>query len=91
VNLLADEESAFKELISSTVEGISESLKGKSVGVLGVIEFELSVVTKKVGGGKVKLILAEAGGKYEKEEISKIKFSIGDKRLDIYKHFGWKH
>lgn len=86
---MIDEETAFKELISSTIEGVSEALKGKPVAVLGVMEFELSVVTKKTAGGKLKLLLAEAGANYQKEAVHKIKFNIGSKHGEHYKHLGW--
>jgi len=45
----------------------------------GDIEVELVVVSTKNAGGKFSIFIAEAGGKYQKEELSKIKFSIGRK------------
>jgi len=40
------------------------------------IEIELVVTKTKKVGGKIQVILAQAGGKYEKQELSKIKFSL---------------
>jgi hypothetical protein len=85
---LADKDKPFKEIISATIEGISEALEDKNVAALGVLEFELAVIAKKTAGGKIKLFLAEAGADYQKEEISKIKFWVGSKRSDLYRTFG---
>ena len=85
---MVDEEEAFKELISSTIAGIASALKDTNLAILAPIELELSVVTKKVGAGKVKLVLVEAGGKYEKEEISRIKLYIGSRHGGLYKKLG---
>ena len=40
------------------------------------IEIELSVISKKDLGGGFKIFVAEGSGKYQKEELSKIKFAI---------------
>jgi hypothetical protein len=85
---LGDGDKPFKEVISATIEGISEALEDKNVAALGVLEFELAVVAKKTGGGKVKLFLAEAGAEYHKEEISKVKFWVGSKRSKLYQQIG---
>ncbi len=87
---LEDEEPAFKDLIASTIGGVTEAVKDTNLAVLGLMEFELSVITKKIAGGKLRLALVEAGGDYQKEEISKIKFSIGSKSTEHYRLFGWK-
>lgn len=42
------------------------------------IDFELAVAIKKIGTGKISLIVAEIGGDYEQETISKIKFSFNN-------------
>ena len=60
--------------MNSTIASIAEVAKDKDVGLIGPIEFELAVVTKKTAGGKLKLFLVEAGADYEKEKLSKIKF-----------------
>ena len=87
---MGDEEDSIKELVTSTVDGLIEAVQDKDVAVLGVVEFELSVITKKVGKGKFKLVLVEAGADYEKEKISRIKFYIGKKDSVFYKQMGWK-
>jgi len=51
------------------------------------LEFELSVVVKKEGKGKLDIAIVSAGGKYEKEAISKIKFSMGND-LTLYNERG---
>jgi len=85
-----EEETGIKDVISSTIAGITESVKDKDVALLGVVEFELSVITQKTAGGKAKLVLVEAGADYRKEQISKIKFYIGTKSGEFYRVFGWK-
>ncbi len=45
----------------------------------GDIEVELVVVTTKNAGGKLSILIAEVGGKYQKEELSRIKFKIAKK------------
>ena len=64
--------SVSKEIFAQDKDGIKTTIKP--------IEFELSVVVKKAAGGKINLLLADVGGKYEKEVMSKIKFSVYDER-----------
>ena len=85
---MSNEEDEFKELLSSTIASIAAVTESKNVGIIGMIEFELAVVTKKVAGGKMKLVLVEAGADYQKENLSKIKFSIGSKQ-GMYRNFAW--
>ena len=85
---MSDEEKEFKELLNSTIASIAEVTENKDVGIIGLIEFELAVVTKKIAGGKLKLVLVEAGADYQKEKLSKIKFSIGSKQ-GMYRNFAW--
>jgi hypothetical protein len=40
------------------------------------IKFELAVIAKKEGGGKIRFFIAEAGGDFAKETVSKITFSM---------------
>lgn len=42
------------------------------------VEIELAVIVNKEGGGKVNLAIVGGEGKYEKESVSKIKFSMGN-------------
>lgn len=59
-------------------EGIEKSVKIKSFELLTPVEFEVSVMVKKEGEGGINLVIVDAGGKYEKESVSKIKFSMGN-------------
>ena len=67
------------EFIQSSIEGIEEGIQSNKSKFRfeTPIEFELSVSVKKRAEGKIDIVVASAGGKYDKEEISKIKFSIG--------------
>lgn len=60
-----------KEITNSINDGIPDGFYLK-----GEIEVELVVVSSKNIGGKLSILVAEAGGKYQKEELSKIKFKI---------------
>jgi len=79
-------EEFVKNLTTQINDGIPEDyfLKGE-------IEVELVVVTTKNVGGKIRILIAEAGGKYQKEELSKIKFKIAKRpsgRVVVSRSFG---
>lgn len=67
----------LKQIVSSTIDSIKEGMKGKECGVVGTIKFELSVIKEKAAKGGFKFLIAEVGGKYSSESVSKIKFEIG--------------
>lgn len=85
---MSKEEKEFKELLISAISSIAEVTKTKDVGIVGPIEIELAVVTKKTANGKMKLFLVEAGADYEKEKLSRIKFSLGSKQ-GAFKNLTW--
>jgi len=58
----------------SIQKGITEGLEVKFP-----IEFEMSIVTKKDNDGKFKLLVVNDSEDYAKEEISRIKFFIGER------------
>ena len=65
------------EFVNSLTTQISKGVPD-GFHIKGDIEVELVVVsTKKLGGG-FNIIVAEGGGKYQKEELSKIKFKIAE-------------
>jgi len=66
----------LKKIVSSTIESIKESLKGKEAGVIGPIEFELAVVKAKEATGGFGFFIADASENCSKESLSKIKFSV---------------
>ena len=66
----------MKEIVSTTIESIKEGLKGKKWCVAGLIEFEIAVIKTKEGKGGLRFLIADASGKYAKESISRIKFSV---------------
>jgi len=67
----------LKEIVSSTIESIKEGMKGKGCGVAGTIKFELSVVKGKSEKGGIRFFIAEIGGNYSSESVSKIRFEVG--------------
>ncbi len=64
--------------ITAVSDGVAKSQKQGVLELVTPIEFEISVTIKNQGKGGLNIIIVEAGGKYEKESISKIKFSMGD-------------
>jgi len=68
----------LKDYIKNICKAI-ENADTETINLKSPIEFELAVITKKEGKGKVNIFVVDAGGKYEKEAISKIKFSMGYK------------
>lgn len=64
------------EYVKSTIEGIENGLK-EGYKLRGEIEFELAVINLKEGGGSLKIKIVDVGGSLSKENISKIKFKIG--------------
>ena len=64
-------EDYVKTITTSINNGVPDGFHLK-----GYIEVELVVVSSKAVGGKLSILIAEAGGKYQKEELSKIKFKI---------------
>jgi hypothetical protein len=58
----------------SIQKGVTEGLEVKFP-----IEFEVSVVTKKENDGKLKLLVVNDSEDYTRQEISRIKFNIGER------------
>ncbi len=58
----------------SIQKGVTEGLEVKFP-----IEFEMSIVTRKDNDGKFKLLVVNDSEDYAKEEISRIKFFIGER------------
>lgn len=75
---MTDEYDEIGEHIKKIIEQ-AEKAMGDKYELGKDMDFELSVAkTKGVKGGG-KFVVVEAGGKYEKEEISKVKISIKPK------------
>jgi hypothetical protein len=85
---MSEEDRELSEFLNSTIESIRKATNESNVGLIGPIEIEVAVITKKEAGGKFKLIIVEAGVDYQKEKISKIKLSVGSKE-GMYRNFVW--
>lgn len=70
--------SELTDFINAVKESIEKTQTQNSFELIKPIEFEISVIVKKEGRGGVNIAIVEAGGKYEKESVSKIKFSMGN-------------
>ena len=66
----------LRDLVSSTINSVKEGMKEEKCGVSGTIKFEVSVAKSKEGKTGFKVLLADASGKYTKDNISKITFEI---------------
>jgi len=69
-------EEMTKRIVGLRIEMEKKSSKYTQYTLSSPIDFELSVLIKKKAGGKLNILLVEAGGNYEQESISKIRFSI---------------
>ena len=65
------------DFINAVKIGVAKSCEPGKFDLISNIDFELAVAVKKEGSGKVNIAIVGAGGKYEKESITKIKFSMG--------------
>ena len=68
----------LQDFIKSVSDEVSKSQKSGSFELLTPIDFEISISVKKEGKGGIELLVVGAGGKYEKNEVSRIRFSLGD-------------
>jgi hexokinase len=66
----------LQKIVSTTIDSIREGLKDKQCGVIGQVEFEIAVIKSKEGKCGVKFLIADAGGNYCKESVSRIKFNV---------------
>jgi len=57
----------------------------------GEIEVELAIVTSKKAEGGFKILVAEGGGRYQKDELSRIKFKVGKKVKGVFMKTGGIH
>jgi hypothetical protein len=73
------EQKDLENYIQSVLHGIKkgvDKVEDTKFEIDGSIEFELAVIKNKKGEGKFEIFIAEMGGKYSKEEISRIRFKI---------------
>jgi hypothetical protein len=66
----------LKEIVSTSIDSIKEGMKGRDCGLLGTLKFELAVVKVKEAKGGFKFFIAEAGGNYSSQTVSKITFEV---------------
>lgn len=71
------EDSELENFVKSTIESVRRALPREG-RILGPVRFELAVVTTKSAEGGLKIFVVQAGGKYAKEELSRITFEIGN-------------
>ena len=62
--------------VTSVVEGVSKGIP-TGFALRSNIKFEITIAKIKGAAGGFKVIVAEAGGKYGQEEVSKVSFEVG--------------
>jgi hypothetical protein len=68
------------EFIKTTIESVKKALDNSGCVLSSSIDFDLAIVKTKEGRGKVNILVVDAGGKYAKEEVSRITFHVSDVR-----------
>jgi len=84
---LSETSDDLKEIVSKTIDSIREGLKGKDCALVGSLKFELAVVKVKEAKGGFRFFIAEAGGNYSSQNISKISFEVVATRTAQGTHF----
>ena len=72
---MSEEYPELSEYLKNVQTGIQSGIT-EDFYLKGDIEIELAIVKTKTAGGKLRILVAEAGGNYEKETLSRIKFKI---------------
>ena len=73
----------LKEMVSITIESIKAGMQGKNCGIVGTIDFEVSVIKSKEAKAGFRFLVADASGNYSNESISKIKFKVSGVNTSI--------
>lgn len=69
------------EYVSSVLKGIQASENANvDFSLTSGVTFDLSVIHKKEAGGGIKILIADAEGKYEKQVVSRITFTMNSKK-----------
>jgi hypothetical protein len=84
---LSETSNDLKEIVGTTIDSIKEGLKGRDCGIVGTLKFELAVVKVKEAKGGFRFFIAEAGGNYSSQNISKISFEVAATRTVQGSHF----
>lgn len=71
------ESKEITDFINAVKDGIAKSQADGTFELMSNVDFELSVVAKKQGEGKVNIVIAGIGAESEKQSISRIRFSMG--------------
>lgn len=75
---MAEDSTELTEFIKDTLQSIKDGIGGVSGLALNPpVVFDLAVVKTKEAGGRLRIFVVEAGGKYKKEEISRVRFEVG--------------
>lgn len=72
---MAYEQQDVENFIRAFLDGIKKGV-GDNDHISGDIEFELAVVKTTAGGGRLKIFVVDAEGKYSRKKISMVKFKV---------------
>ena len=70
------------EYIKAVMKGIENGVP-ENYEIKSTVDFELAVINTKEAKGGVNILVVDGKGKHEKENISKIKFSIGREEIPM--------
>lgn len=65
----------LSKLVKDTLSAIKNGISDNGI-VVGSIKFDLAIIKTKNIGGRLEVIVASIGGKYEKEVLSRISFEV---------------
>lgn len=68
--------SELTNFVKSIMKGFDDALSGSGHDLTEPLKVELAITITKDASGKLTLFPVEVGGKHQKEEISRITFSI---------------
>jgi hypothetical protein len=81
------ENKELSDLVRATIEGVEKGRK-EGWGLRGDIEFDVAVVNLENVGGGLKLYVVKLGGEHSKENVTRIKFKIGENQPPIEVNHG---
>jgi hypothetical protein len=79
----------LKDIVATTIDSVKEALKGRDVGLVEFMEFEVAVVKSKEAKAGFKFFVADASGNYSKESISRVKFKVMGNQVKGFERFVW--
>ncbi len=77
----------LKDIVATTTDSVTEALKGRDVGLVEFMEFEVAVVKSKEAKAEFKFFVADAAGNYSKESVSRVRFKVMGNKVEGFEGF----